>query len=1175
MTGKPEFVHLHNHSEYSFLDGIIRFSDHDGKPSELIKSLAKEGAKGFAITDHGNMYGAIECYNRCTAEGLKPIIGSELYIVKGSRRDRGGSERENHHVVCLAKDFEGYQNLMALSSAAFLEGFYYSPRIDRELLAKHAKGLVILSGCIKGEICQAVLAGDSSGAEKLAAAYRDLADPGCFFLEMMDHGIEDEGRANAGLLELHKRLGIPLVATNDCHYPRKTDVEAHDARICISTGSLLTDKDRLRFAGPEYYVKSPAEMAALFPFAPEALSNTVAIADMCHLEIPKGKFILPDFPAPDGMSQDAYLEGLSREGLERRFPDGVSQAHAERLRYELGVIQKKGFSGYFLVVWDFIAYAKRSGIPVGPGRGSGAGSLVAFALGITNLDPLAHKLLFERFLNPDRPTMPDLDIDFADKDRERIIEYVRQRYGADHVAQIITFGSMGAKLAVRDVGRIMAIPLPEVDRIAKLIPGGPDVTLYGAMQKNPDLAKAAQDPQIKKLLDLSLKLEGLKRHAGVHAAGTVITKEPVVRYSPLAKGRGDVVTTQYDGDILPALGLLKVDFLGLRTLTIIQNAVGFIRQRKDPLFDVEKLPMDDPKTYELLRRGESLAVFQLDSNGMRTLLAQLKPTVFNDIVAILALYRPGPMKAGMVDRFVECKHGRQKISYEHPMLEPVLKDTYGCIVFQEQVMEISKTLAGFTGGQADTLRKAMGKKTPEDFEKMRPTFITGAAKNKIPNKLADKIYNNLLEFGGYGFNRSHTAAYGLVAYQTGYLKANHPLEFMTAVATSEIGHSAIGADDKENKLVVYLEDARRMGLKVLPPDIQRSGTEFTIEDPDGIRFGLVAVKNVGSAAAESIVAARASGGPFKSLVDFCARVDLKAANKKAVESLIKAGALDTLDPGRPPAESRARLLAALEHTVERQARAREDLARGQGTLFELDSLSAEPGGGLPDAPPWNANDVLRAEKEVLGFYFSGHPLLQVREQLKATATHEIAALNPQITAPVRLAGLLTQVKRKITKKGEQMAEAVLEDLSGSIRLLVFPRAYSGGHGRTALGDKLQAGTTVVAGGKLSFSKSGADEAEGGPELFLDELAPLAEALPRYARKLIISCEPSSLDENALEALRTALESHRGRCPVELQHQTPEGVAVLEVEQRVIINQNLLESLDSILGEKAWRIESAS
>ncbi|MBI5209253.1 MAG: DNA polymerase III subunit alpha [Elusimicrobia bacterium] len=1182
MNSKPEFVHLHNHSEYSLLDGIIRFTDNDGGPSELIKSLAKERVKGFAVTDHGNMFGAMECFKRCRAEGLKPIVGIEFYIVKGSRFDRGHSQRENCHLVALAKNFEGYQNLMYLSSKAYTEGFYYDPRIDKDLLARHAKGLVLMSACIKGEVNQAILNGDMAGAEKLAAAYRDLAEPGCFFLELMDHGLEEERRANEGLMELHRRTGIPLVATNDCHYPRKADEAAHDAALCISTRSLLADTDRLRFCGPEFYVKSPDEMAKLFGAAPQALSNTLAIAEMCALDIPMGRFILPEFAAPEGLTQDTYLEKLAHEGLKRRLPGGVPAAHEERLRYELGVIRKNGFSGYFLVVWDFIAYAKRSGIPVGPGRGSGAGSLVAYSLGITNLDPLEHKLLFERFLNPDRVSMPDLDIDFADIGRDRVIEYVRKRYGAENVAQIITFGSLGAKLAVKDVGRVMGVPLPEVERLAKMIPTGPDVSLKGAMAQNPELAKAAQDPQTRKLLDLALKLEGLKRHTGVHAAGTVITKEPVLRYSPLAKGRNDVVTTQYDGDTLPALGLLKVDFLGLRTLTIIQNAVEFIRARRDPAFDIEKIPMDDPKTYELLRKGESLAVFQLDSSGMRSLLQQLKPSVFNDIVAILALYRPGPMKAHMDTLFVERKHGREKTSYEHPLLESILQDTYGCIVFQEQVMEISKKLAGFTGGQADGLRKAMGKKNPEEFQKMRPVFVEGAAKKGVPGKLANKIYDQLLEFGGYGFNRSHTAAYGLVAYQTAYLKTTFPLEFMCAVATSEIGHSAVGSDDKENKLVIYLEDARRMGLKVLPPDVQRSGTAFTISDPDGIRFGLVAVKNVGAGAAEAIVAAR-EAGPFKSLQDFCARVDLKAANKKAIESLARAGALDCLEPGAPPAAVRARLLAALDETVERQAKLREDLSRGQGSLFGPDALGTAVDGRLPaDVPPLSENDVLRFEKEVLGFYFSGHPLLEVKALLQAVRTHEICALNPQISTPVRLAGILTQVKRKVTKDGKQMAEAVLEDLTGTLRILVFPRAYAGEPSRKpgmppkpALGPRLVPGAIVVAAGKLSFSRSGSDETEGGPELFLDGLDPLAEALPRYAEKLVMTCPPGRLDERTLETLRETLERHRGRCPVVLEHETPAGTSVLEVEQRVMIDQNLLKSLDSLLGAKSWRIESAS
>ncbi len=1175
MSAKTEFVHLHNHSEYSLLDGLIRLTDHEGKPSEALKSLAQSGARGFAVTDHGNMFGAVEFYNHANAIGLNPIIGCEMYLAKGSRFDRGHSQKENCHLTVLARDFEGYQNLMQLSSSGFLEGYYYDPRIDRELLAKHSKGLIVLSGCLKSELSQLAATGDLAAAERLAAVYRDLLDPGCFFLEVMEHGIPEQQALNKTLLEIHKRTGIPLVVTNDCHYAKQADVEAHDARVCISTGKLLADppERRLKFNGEEYYLKTAAQMHERFAHIPEALKNTLVIADMCRLELPKDQLLLPEFQVPPGHSQDSYMEELAQKGLRERLKT-VTPSHEERLKYELSVIKRLGFSGYFLIVWDFIAFARREGIPVGPGRGSGAGALVAFALRITNLDPLAHNLLFERFLNPDRKSMPDLDIDFADTGRDRVIEYVRQKYGRDNVAQIITFGSLGAKLAVRDVGRVMGLPLAEVDKIAKMIPALPGTTLYETLQKNPDLQAAAKDSQIKKLLDLSMRLEGLKRHSSVHAAGTVITKEPVVRYAPLAKSpRSDVVTTQYDGDILPGLGLLKVDFLGLRTLTIIADAVALLRRRGRPDFDIDDIPPEDPKTFELLRTGQALAVFQLDSDGMRDLLFRLKPTTFNDIVALLALYRPGPMKAGMHNTFVDRKHGRQKISFEHPDLEPILKDTYGCIVFQEQVMEISKVLGGFTPGEADTLRKAMGKKNPEDFKKMREHFVQGAAKRKIAPKLANKIYDQLLEFGGYGFNKSHTAAYGLVAYQTAYLKANHPLEFMCAVATSEIGHSAVGATDKENKLVTYLEEARRMGLNILPPDAQRSEAAFSIEGDGSIRFGLVAVKNVGQGAADSIVAARRQG-PFKDLHDLLGRIDLHAANKKVIESLTKAGALDSLAPGASAAAARGRLLAGIDEAVGLQARAREDLARGQGQLFSLADLPAAPPPeeGSPSAALGD-NDMLKYEREVLGFYFSGHPLLKVREELRAACTHEIEELSPQVTAPVRIGGMVSQVKRLITKsKGEQWARAILEDLTGELTMLVFPKAYASG-----LGARLVPGTIVVAGGKLSFNRpvSAAAEGEGPAELIVEDLMPLEAALARYARRLLIACRAEALDEAKLAGLQEALAKHPGRCPVTLEQETAEGVAVLDVDCRVRLDQNLLQSIESILGPKSWRIESAS
>ena len=955
-SAKPEFVHLHNHSEYSMLDGITRITAQDGKgPSELLKSLAKEGTRAVGLTDHGNMYGAIEFYSQCSSLGLKPIIGCEMYLAKGSRTDRGHSQKENCHLTVLSKDFTGYQNLMQLVTKGFTEGYYYDPRIDKELLARHSKGLIVLSGCLKGEISQLITAGHLAEAEKLVCTYRDILEPGCFFLELMDHGIDKQLQLNKALLEIHARTKIPLAVTNDCHYAKQSDADAHFARICISTGKKLDEPHAIKPAGPEFYFKSPEQMHKLFAHVPEGLANTLKIAEMCHLKIPMDQMLLPEFIVPAGATQDSHLEDLCLQGLKDRF-GSLLPAYRERLNYELGVIKRMGFSGYFLIVWDFIKYARTQGIPVGPGRGSGAGAVVAYALRITNVDPLVHNLLFERFLNPDRKSMPDLDIDFADTGRERVIEYVRNKYGAGNVMQIISFASMAAKGVVRDVGRVMNVALPEVDRIAKMIPGIPGTTLYETLQKNPDLIEAAKNPETKKLLDLSLKLEGIKRHTSVHAAGTLITKEPVVNYAPLSRGsKSDVYTTQYDGEVLPKLGLLKVDFLGLRTLSIIDDAVKFVRLRKDPKFDIDALPMDDQKTFDLLRSAKALAVFQLDSQGMRDLLFRIKPTDFNDIISLIALFRPGPMQSGMLDLFVERKHGQKKVAYDHPLLETILKDTYGCIVFQEQVMEVSKKLADFTPGQADGLRKAMGKKIPEELEKMRDTFVKGAHNHKIAPKLANKIYDQLVQFGGYGFNKSHSAAYGLVAYQTAFLKANYPLEFMTAVATSEIGHSSVGAVDKENKLVTYLDEAKRMGLKVLPPDVQRSQAKFSIEGDDSIRFGLVAVKNVGEGAVEAVLAAR-KDGPFKDLNDFCARVDMKAANKKAMESMIKSGALDCLQPGVTVNVGRGRLLAQMEDAVDRQARLREDLLRGQGQLFGLDAAAAVPppaasGGGSAAALP--------------------------------------------------------------------------------------------------------------------------------------------------------------------------------------------------------------------------------
>jgi DNA polymerase-3 subunit alpha len=1165
---KPEFVHLHNHSEYSLMDGVIRLADKDGKPSQALKDLAASGAKGFAVTDHGNMYGAIEFYSNAKAVGLKAIIGCEMYISKGTRFDRGHSQKENCHLTVLAKNFEGYQNLMELCSIAFKEGYYYDPRIDKEVLAKHSKGLVVLSGCLKSELNQAITSGDLANAEKLVIQFRDSLEPDSYYLEIMDHGIEKQRQVTAALLELNKRTGIPLVATNDCHYWKPDDFEAHDARVCIATGRKIAEENRLKFDSHEFYIKSPEQMHKLFgSFAPSALENTLKIAEMCNLKIPMDQMLLPEFTVPQGHTQDTYLEHLCLEGLKMRYPAGVRPEVRERLDYELGVIRRMGFSGYFLIVWDFIKHARSIGVPVGPGRGSGAGALVAYALRITNADPIQHKLLFERFLNPDRKSMPDLDIDFADTGRDKIIQYVRQKYGADCVAQIITFGSLGAKLVVRDVGRVMDMPLQQVDEIAKKIPIGPNVHLAEAMQ-GPELQELAKDAQVKKLLDLALRLEGLKRHTGVHAAGTLITKEPVVKYTPLAKGaKSDVITTQYDGDYCPKLGLLKVDFLGLRTLSIIDDAVKFVRSRKNKDFDIDLIPMDDEKTYELLRSAKALAVFQLDSQGMRDLLFRIRPTTFEDIASAIALFRPGPMQSGMLDLFVDCKHGRQEVSFEHPLLEPILKDTYGCMVFQEQVMEISKKLANFTPGEADGLRKAMGKKIPEELEKMRAQFVKGCVANKIKEKLADGIYSKMAKFGGYGFNKSHTVAYGIVAYQTAYLKANYPVEFMAAVLTSEIGHSSIGAEDKENKLVTYLEDAKRMGIKVLAPDVNRSGTRFTIEGDD-IRFGLLAIKNVGEGAADSIVKAAAEK-PFASLEDFCARVDIHAVNKKCVESLVKAGAVDLLRPADDKGAARARLMAAIDEAVGRQQRVKADLDKGQTLLF-MGGGADEPAHppSLAGVKPLSEHDVLGFEREVLGFYLSGHPLLGIKTQLKAAASHEISALNASVTTPVRLSGMISAMRKMVSKKtGEPWVRCELEDLTGSITALCFPRVYASGLQHIA-----KIGAFVAVAGRVSVRGEGAEG--GAPELIVDEMMPLERAVSTFAKRLRIRCD-GNVGTETLEKLRDALEAHKGPLNVVLEQEHDGALAILEVDLQVTLSNELVEQIETLLGAHCWRIDAGA
>ncbi|MBN1822712.1 MAG: DNA polymerase III subunit alpha [Endomicrobiales bacterium] len=1164
-----EFVHLHNHTEYSLLDGACRIVDDRGKPAELLHVIAKEfRMPALAITDHGNMYGAMEFFSACRDSGVKPIIGCEVYLAPGSRFDRKVERNGNegayyYHLTLLARDFEGYQNLMQLVSLGFLEGFYYKPRVDKELLRKYSKGLIALSGCLKGEIAGLLLKERFADAEKAAAEYASLFDKGSFYLEMMDNGLQEQKAVIPHLMELSKKLSIPLVATNDCHYLKKEDSYDHDVLLCIGTARTLDDPARLRFSSDQFYYKSPAEMAKLFSYAPEAIKNTLAIADMVNLDVNFDQLLLPHYPVPKGETAENYLRKLCEEGMKKRY-SSVTDTHTRRLEHELGIINRMGFAAYFLIVWDFIHYAKSNGIPVGPGRGSGAGSIVAYALGITDICPLHYGLLFERFLNPDRRSMPDLDIDFADTGRDRVIEYVRNKYGANNCAQIITFGSMQARLVLRDVARTMGFTPSESDRIAKLVPFGSNI--YSAMQAVPELKTLAKsDERISKLLSTSQKLEGLKRHSGVHAAGMVIAKEEITKYSPLAKGSRDIVTTQYDGTILPKLGLLKVDFLGLRTLTVIEDTMNLIKKEPKPDFTLENLDLNDKNTFKLFHDAKTLGVFQLESRGMRDLLRKLKPTDIEDIIALISLYRPGPMGSGMIDDFVARKHGRTKIKYEHPLLEPVLKDTYGTIVYQEQVMRIATEFAGFSAGQADGLRRAMGKKIPEEIEKQRENFVNGAKSKNIDRKLAEKIFDHIVHFGGYGFNKSHAAAYGMLSYQTAYLKANYPLEYFTALLNSEIGRSVVGKEDEESKLVTYIQDADKFGIAVLPPDIQKSETTFKIEDGN-IRFGLLAIKNVGEGAVESIVASRKKK-PFRNWEDFISRIDLRAANRKVLESLIKAGAFDSF--GSKYTQLRADLTAKLDKSLDWAVNHKKDTSIGQGLLFEAEEI-AHPDINNVKTEPWSEHDALSQEKEVLGFFLSGHPLAKRQHDLVAYSQFRLdrlpnPATDPRASGLIRVSGMIISLKKLVTReKKEQYARFKLEDLHGEIEVVVFPKAFRN------FANYLVQNNIVVVKGRLSNRDS-------ENELLAEDIMSLEEAkkkLTPYIGSIHIKLTTTGLEDESLESIKKIIGGYPGKSPIILDISVPgQGEYSIETDLSVKFGTQFFTEVEKLLGPESWEIRS--
>ena len=1041
------FVHLHLHTEYSLLDGASR-------PEELAKRVAKQGMPACAITDHGNMFGAVEFYNAMKKEGVKPIIGCEMYVAYGSRFDKAGVEDgqadagANNHLIVLAQNDTGYRNLVKLVSAGYTEGFYYKPRIDKELLRAHSEGLIVLSSCLKGEVSQALAAGNWQKAKDAALAYREILGPDNFFLEIQDHGIPDQQKIVPMMARLGEEVGLRMVATNDSHYLDKSDAFAHEVLLCIGTGKTLNDEKRMKFYSDDFYVKGPDEMRRVFADYPDAVDNTVRIAERINMSLDVKGHYLPNFPVPDGSSLADHFAKVSRAGLERRLNAKAHlfaakatkhevRAYWDRLEREIEIIQNMQFPGYFLVVWDFIKYARDHGIPVGPGRGSAAGSVVAWALGITNVDPLEYDLLFERFLNPERISMPDIDLDFCMNRRGEVIEYVRKKYGEENVAQIITFGTMAAKSVVRDVGRVMGHPYGFVDKISKMIPGGPGVTLTDAKKDSPQLAEAIRnDEEVKKIIEIGEKLEGLSRHAGMHAAGVVITPEPVTNYVPLYRTNRDEIVTQFDMRVVEKMGLVKMDFLGLRTLTVIDDAIKSVKLVEGKDIDIDAIPLDDPEVFRLFQEGRTKGVFQFESGGMVDLLRKARPTQFEDLAALNALYRPGALDAGMVDVYVKCKSGTQKPKYLVPVMKELLEETYGIIVYQEQVMQIAQRVAAYSLGQADLLRKAMGKKDAAVMAAERGKFVDGASANGYDKKKANEIFDYIEPFARYGFNKSHSVAYALVAYQTAWLKVHYPRHFMAALMSSEM--------DKTDAVVKFITEAKSMGIEVLPPDVNESNMYFTVVGPN-IRFGLGAVKGVGESAIESVLIARQKLGRFTSLLEFCEEVDLRACNKKVLEALIKSGSFDFLG------STRKILFDQLDTTADSAQRSKDEKEKGQNSLFGAFTAAATPKSSAPavllKGAEWPDDEKLRYEKETLGFYITGHPLNKYSDDLAIFAPGvNTETLYRFVDQQVNIGGIVSQIKKSKIKKGPNegklMAKFFLDDQYGSVEVVVFSDLYA-------------------------------------------------------------------------------------------------------------------------------------
>ena len=1155
MPGAAEFVHLHLHSEYSLLDGACHID-------ELVEQASTGGMKAMALTDHGNMFGAVAFHDACVARGVKPILGCEIYVATGSRHDKSaaGIQEAYNHMTLLAADDAGYHNLVKLVSIGYMEGFYHRPRIDKELLARHAEGLIGLSGCLSGEIAMHLRAGADAAALQSVGEFADLFGPDRFYLELMDHGLEEQRRVNQGLLRLHQRTGLPLVATNDTHYLRKEDHQAHDVLLAIGSGKKVSDTDRLRFDSEEFYLKTAEEMARVFPDRPDALANTLKIAEMCSFQL-KAAASLPAFDVPSGFTADGYFEKVARDGFSdrRRTLEALAAAgrlshplatYEERLDKEIGVIRRVGFAGYFLIVWDFIRYAREQGIPVGPGRGSAAGSLVAYALRITDLDPMEHGLIFERFLNEERISPPDIDIDFCENRRGEVIEYVTRKYGRENVAQIITFGTMKAKAVVRDVGRVLDMSYAEVDRIAKMIPFDLKMTLDKALEESPPLKEAYQkDARVKELVDISRRLEGTTRHASTHAAGVVIAPRPLTEFVPLAsfKGNTNEVTTQYDMHGVERIGLLKMDFLGLRTLTLIDNCVKMIAAQTGARIEPDKIPLDDAKTYEMFTAGKTSGLFQFESDGMRDILRRFRPDRLEHLTALNALYRPGPMQ--MIDEFIKRRHGQTKVTYEHPTLEPILAATYGVMVYQEQVMQIASAMAGFTLGEADILRKAMGKKKADVMATQMEKFLQGCTHRGVPARTAKKIWDHMEQFAGYGFNKSHSAAYAWLAYQTAYFKANYPAYFMAALLTSERANT--------DKMVQYIGECRDLGIRVLPPDVNDSDMFFTVIEDSGIRFGLAAIKNVGEGAVEAVLTARRQGGRFTALFDFCERVDLRAVNRRVVESFIKSGSFDSLDPRR------ASLFSAIDYAMDAGQKLQRDREQGQSSLLGMlvgpETHAAGGAERIRGVPDWGEGERLGYEKESLGFFITGHPLERYRLELQQWATATTGRLAELADREVSVGGIIAALRLIKTKKGDRMASFILEDLEGGAEALVFPDTYKKVAGRLAEDQ------VVLVKGRAEMPE------EGKPRLLVTDVLPLEQAKLSEARYVTIRIPMLQWDRTKGERLREILGAHKGDCPVTLEIVRLDEFAVAVSPSslyRVRPDATLRDEVEALLGPGA-------